>query len=54
VAEVAQILRFSDRWLRELIDRGEIEACHFGRAVRITRASLDDYIEQSRDRPKAK
>jgi excisionase family DNA binding protein len=47
VAEVAQILRFTDRWVRELIDRGEIEARHFGSAVRITRASLDDYIERS-------
>jgi excisionase family DNA binding protein len=46
VAEAAQILRFTDRHVRKLIEEGEIEARHFGRAVRITRANLDDYIER--------
>jgi excisionase family DNA binding protein len=54
VAEVAQILRFTDRHVRKLIDEGEIEAHHFGSAVRVTRASLDDYIERCRGRRKAK
>ena len=46
VAEVAQILRFTDRHVRKLIDGGKIEARRFGSAVRVTRASLDDYIER--------
>jgi excisionase family DNA binding protein len=54
VAEVAQILRFTDRHVRKLIDEGEIEAHHFGSAVRVTRASLDNYIERCRGRRKAK
>jgi excisionase family DNA binding protein len=54
VAEIAQILRFTDRHVRTLIDEGEIEAHHFGAAVRVTRASLDNYIERGRGRRKAK
>ena len=46
MAEVAQILRFTDRHVRKLIEEGEIEAHHFGKAVRISRANLDKYIEQ--------
>jgi excisionase family DNA binding protein len=52
VAEVAQILRFVDRYVRELIANSEIEAHRFGRAVRISRASLDNYIERGRRKPK--
>ena len=46
VAEVAQILRFTDRHVRKLIDDGKIEVRRFGSAVRVSRASLDDYIER--------
>ncbi|MPZ36170.1 MAG: helix-turn-helix domain-containing protein [Rhodospirillales bacterium] len=52
VAEVRQILRFSDRHVRELIANGEIGAHHFGSAVRIARSTLDNYIEQRRRKPK--
>jgi excisionase family DNA binding protein len=54
VAEVAKILRFTDRHVRALIDDGEIEAHRFNSAVRISRASLDDYIERGRGRRKTK
>jgi excisionase family DNA binding protein len=54
VAEIAQILRFTDRHVRKLIDENEIEAHHAGAAVRVTRARLDNYIERGRGRRKAK
>lgn len=44
VAEVALILRFVERHVRTLIDDGKLKASHFGRAVRIRRVDLDDYI----------
>jgi excisionase family DNA binding protein len=52
VAEVRQILRFSDRYVRELIANGEIEAHRFGSAVRIARSNLDNYIKRGRRKPK--
>ena len=51
MAEVAQILRFTDRYVRQLIADGKIEAHRFGCAVRIARASLDEFIERSRRKP---
>jgi excisionase family DNA binding protein len=50
VKEVASILRFTGRWVRSLIEKGEIKADHFGTAVRITRTNLQKYIDGCRER----
>lgn len=48
VADVARILRFTDRHVRALIDEGEIVRHQFGSAVRISRTDFQAYSARCR------
>lgn len=50
VKEVAAALRFTERWVRALIEKREIEADYFGTAVRISRANYQKYVDRCRER----
>ncbi len=43
--EVATVLRFTPRHIRNLIQRGDIDGVRIGRQWRVVHASLDRYIE---------
>jgi len=44
VSEVANYLRITERTVREMIDRGNIPAMKIGKAYRIKRTELEDFI----------
>ena len=46
--ELAQKLKISKYTVYEMIKRGEIEAHHIGRNIRISESQLDDYLMNSR------
>lgn len=54
VAEVAEKLKLTDRYVRMLVARGELPAYKFGRAVRIPADGLLDFSEARRYRARAK
>jgi excisionase family DNA binding protein len=45
--EAEELSGFSRTTLWKLLDAGEIKAARIGRAVRINRRSLDEYLEQA-------
>ncbi|MEY4710934.1 MAG: Helix-turn-helix domain, partial [Pseudomonadota bacterium] len=47
IKEAAVLLRVSQRTVRRLIDRGEIEALRIGRSVRLNRAAIEQMLEHS-------
>jgi excisionase family DNA binding protein len=48
INEAAHDLAVSQRTIWRLIAAGELEAVNIGRAVRVTRASLDAFCERQR------
>ena len=46
VKEVAEILRITDRAMRERLRRGEIKGVKIGHNWRIEKQALDDYIKR--------
>jgi excisionase family DNA binding protein len=52
VAEAAEYVNLTERWLRRAIFEGRIETVKLGRLVRIPRRALDELIEEGR-RPRA-
>lgn len=48
VGEVAALLCVSPRTVERMITRGEVEAVHLGRAVRVRAQSVLDHIEANR------
>ena len=44
--EVATALQVSTKTVRRLIDRGELQALHIGRQVRLHPASLQTYLRE--------
>jgi excisionase family DNA binding protein len=51
VAEVAEILRTSERFPRRLIAERRIEFVRIGRHVRISESALNDFIQSSVVKP---
>jgi excisionase family DNA binding protein len=49
--EVAGLLCVSERTVDRMVERGEIEAFHVGRAVRVRAQSVLDYVETNRLEP---
>lgn len=49
VAEVAERLKMSDRWVCAAADRGEIPCARFGNRRRFLRADVDDLIRRNRE-----
>jgi excisionase family DNA binding protein len=47
-ADVAIYLGISRSYVYRLIDSGDLEACRFGRAVRVSRAEIARFEEQSK------
>lgn len=45
IAQVAALLQCSERWLYGKIRAGELRATHLGRAVRISRANLQAFLD---------
>jgi excisionase family DNA binding protein len=45
VPQVARLLQCSERWLYGKIRAGELRATHLGRAVRISRANLQAFLD---------
>jgi excisionase family DNA binding protein len=50
VKEVAAILRCGKNQAYELIQRGEIRSVRIGRAVRVTRSALEEFLAGDRAR----
>jgi len=50
VKEVAEILRCGKNQAYELIQRGEIRSVRIGRAVRVTRSALEEFLAGDRAR----
>lgn len=50
-SEAADKLNISLSLLRSLIRSGDVGAYQFGRALRVDRASVEDYLERSRVKP---
>ena len=50
VREVAEILRCGKNQAYELIQRGEIRSVRIGRAVRVTREALEEFLAGDRAR----
>ena len=48
VADVAAQLRVSQRTVRRLVARGQIEAVRIGRSVRITPAAIEQLLRDNR------
>jgi len=46
--ETAALLRVSERTVERMIDRGDVEAVHLGRAVRVRAQSVLALVEASR------
>lgn len=47
IKETAVLLSVSQRTVRRLIYRGEIQAVHIGRSVRLKRAAIEQMLEHS-------
>lgn len=45
IGQVAQLLQCSERWLYGKVRSGELRATHLGRAVRISRADLQSFLD---------
>ena len=52
VKEVAEILQISRSTVHNLIKTGELKAVQIGRAVRVKRADLDEYIRKNSTYPR--
>ncbi len=50
VPTACELLAVGRTTLYQLIDRSEIETVHFGRAVRVTRRSIESYVERNAGR----
>ena len=50
VPKACELLAVGRTTLYQLIDRSEVDTVHFGRAVRITRRSIESFVERSADR----
>jgi len=50
VKEVAETLKVTERTVYNLIERGDIPRVKVGRAVRIRREDMKDYIERQSER----
>lgn len=48
IPQVARLLQCSERWLYGKVRAGELHATHLGRAVRISRLHLQEFLD-SRD-----
>lgn len=44
VSEVANYLRLAERTIRDMIDRGDFQAMKIGKAYRIKRVDLENFI----------
>lgn len=44
VSEVANYLRLAERTIRDMIDRGDLQAMKIGKAYRIKRVDLENFI----------
>jgi excisionase family DNA binding protein len=49
VNEVADYLRLSDRQLRRLIAAGDLPVHRLGRAIRISEADLNEFLDRNRN-----
>ena len=47
IDEVADYLRCHPETVRRLIKRGELQACHVGRVVRVPSRNLEEYLNRS-------
>lgn len=45
IPQVARLLQCSERWLYGMVRVGELHATHLGRAVRISRLHLQDFLD---------
>lgn len=45
IGQVAQLLQCSERWLYGKVRSGDLRATHLGRAVRISRADLQSFLD---------
>jgi excisionase family DNA binding protein len=45
IPQVAALLQCSERWLYGKIRAGELRATHLGRAVRVSRANLQQFLD---------
>jgi excisionase family DNA binding protein len=45
IPQVARLLQCSERWLYGKVRDGELQATHLGRAVRISRAHLQRFLD---------
>jgi excisionase family DNA binding protein len=45
IPQVARLLQGSERWLYGKVRDGELQATHLGRAVRISRAHLQRFLD---------
>lgn len=50
-ADAAKSLGITPRTLYRFIDQGELPAYRFGRVIRVKRADIDAFIDQSRIEP---
>lgn len=48
IPEAADVLAIGRSTVYELIAGGQLETVHIGRAVRITRASVESFVERER------
>lgn len=51
--EAVELLGLSRETVRQLIARGELEAVRFGKALRITRSSIDELIDRRATKTRA-
>lgn len=49
IAEAARLLSIGRSKVYELISDGELETVHIGRAARVPRVAVDDYVERLRN-----
>lgn len=47
ISEVAELLKVSDRTVRNWIEKGTIKAYRFGLVYRIKKADFDEFVKQS-------
>lgn len=45
ISQVAGLLQCSERWLYGKVREGELKATHLGRAVRISRFALQEFLD---------
>ena len=49
VKEASRIMRMTDRWVRELINKGELEARKLGNMWLVSRESIYEYLRRDFD-----